>query len=327
MAFAMDAEDDVSSMRMGPMMLAAAVCAAIAAAPEPAAALDKRIRVQPEGTLQVDLDLGEELRDERVSLEVRSHDADEVWVVAELSGLGESSVKFRVENDANSVRLYARAGGVMSWLFGGPGVTVNVWVPRRFSLDLRSSSGPIRVEDVRGDIRIRTTDGLIEVRAATGELDLRTGSGAVEVVEMLGNVDVKSAGGSVELAWVTGDVRVRTGGGDIRTRHVAGRSELRTGEGEIEIREASGTMHAKTEQGAIYASFASAPAGRLETRRGSVVVAFPGHMGVSLDARSRNGIVEVDEKRASGEFVGAVNGGGEALEIYTARGSIRVGRR
>ncbi len=317
----------MSSMRMGGVMLAAAVCAAIASAPEPAEALDRRIRVQPEGNLQVDLDLGEEVRAERVSLEVRSHDADEVWVVAELSGLGESSVKFRVENDENNVRLYARSGGVMSWLFGGPGVTVNIWVPRRFSLDLRSSSGPIRVEDVSGEIRIRTTDGLIEVRATTGELDLHTGSGEVGVVEMLGDVEVKSASGSVDLAWITGNVRVRTGGGDIRTRHVAGRSELRTGDGEIEIREASGEMYAKTEQGAIYVSFASAPSGRLETRRGSVVVAFPGHLGVSLDARTRNGTVEVDEKRTVGEFVGNVNGGGQPLEIYTARGSIRVGRR
>lgn len=309
------------------MLLAAAVCAALVATPDSAAALDQRIPAQPAGLLQVDLDLGEEVRPERVSLSVRSHDADEVWVVAEISGLGESSVKFRVEHDEHSVRLYARAGGVMSWLFGGPGVTVNVWVPRRFSLDLRSSSGPIRIEDVRGEIRARTTGGLIEVRATEGPLELRTSSGAIEVAEALGDVEVKSAAGSVALAWVTGDVEVRTGEGDIAMRHVAGRSEVRTGAGEIEIREARGPMQAKTEQGAIYASFASAPQGRLETRRGSVVVAYPGRFGVRLDARSSNGSVEVDERRGGSEFVGDLNGGGQPLEIYTARGTIRVGRR
>jgi len=151
------------------MILAAAVCATLASVPAGRAGaenLDRRIPVRPEGLLQVDLDLGDEVRPDRVSLEVRSHDADEVWVVAELSGLGDSSVKFRVEHDEETVRLYARSGGVMSWLFGGPGVTVNIWVPRDFSLDLRSASGPIRVEDVHGEIRARTTDAGIEVRAA-----------------------------------------------------------------------------------------------------------------------------------------------------------------
>ncbi len=312
------------------MILAAAVCAALSSGPlGPAGAedLDRRIPVRPAGLLQIDMDLGDEVRPERVSLEVRSHDADEVWVVAEISGLGDSSVKFRVEHDDETVRIYARSGGVMSWLFGGPGVAMNVWVPREFSLDLRCSSGPIRIEDVHGDIRARTTDADIEVRAAEGRLKLRTRSGAVHVVEMLGSVEVKSTEGSVELAWVTGDVHVRTGAGDILTRHVAGTSELRTGRGEIEIREARGSTRAKTELGAIYASFAGAPSGRLETRRGSVVVAFPSHMGAALDARTRHGVVEVDEKPQGSEFVGPVNGGGELLVIYTARGSIRVGRR
>lgn len=314
-------------MRKVAMLLSAAVCAALVVPPVSAAALDRRIAVQPGGLLQVDLDLGEAVRPERVSLEVRSHDADEVWVVAELSGLGESSVKFRVESDAHSVRVYARSGGIMSWLFGGPGVTVNVWVPREFSLDLRSSSGPIRVEDVSGEIRARTTEGLIEVRATEGSLELRTDTGAIEVIEAHGDVEVRSTGGSVAIAWVTGDVRIRTGEGDISMRHIAGSGVLRTGAGEIEIREARGSMQAKTERGAIYASFAGAPEGRLETRRGSVVVAFPARFGAQLDARTSSGTVEVDERRAGSEFVGAVNGGGPPLEIYTARGSIRVGRR
>lgn len=314
-------------MRKVGVLLAAAVWTALAVAPEPAQALDRRIEVKPAGHLQVDLDLGEEVRPERVSLEVRSHDADEVWVVAELSGLGESSVKFRVEHDAKSVRVYARAGGIMSWLFGGPGVTVNVWVPREYSLDLRSSSGPIRVEDVSGEIRARTTEGRIEVRGTHGPLELRTGSGAIEVAETQGDVEVKSTAGSVTVAWVSGDVQVRTGEGDIAMRHVAGRGELRTGAGEIEIRDARGAMQAKTEAGAIYASFAAAPEGRLETRRGPVVVAFPARFGVQLDARSSNGAVEIDERRGGSEFVGPVNGGGSPLEIYTARGTIRVGRR
>jgi hypothetical protein len=295
--------------------------------------LDQRIPVKPGGLLQVDLDLGEEIRPERVSLEVRSHDADEVWAVADLSGLGASSIKFRLDHDERVVRLYGRAGGLMSWIFGGPGVSVRVWVPREFSVDLRCTSGPIRIENVSGTIRARTSHASIDVHTADGSLNLRTRSGAVRVTEMLGDVAIRASEGPISLAWVNGNVEARTGRGDIRARHLDGETSLRTDAGEIEIRDIRGRAEAKTEQGAVYASFAAEPAGLLETRRGSVEVLFPDHAGLQLDARTGRGTVEVgagvkfDGTRGSDHFVGAVNGGGAPLRIYTARGTIRVDRR
>jgi DUF4097 and DUF4098 domain-containing protein YvlB len=297
------------------------------ASPGYAEELDQRVPVEPGGSLQVDLDMGDDVVSGRVSLDVRSHDADEVWAVADISGLGGSAVSFRLEHDPKQVRLYGRSGGVMSWLFGGPSVVVRIWVPRDFSLDLRCNSGAIRVEDVSGSIRVRTTEAPIEIRATEGSLNLRSDSGEIEVIEMLGDVEAKSVEGSIELAWVTGTVHARTGRGDLRLRHIDGAARLRTGSGEIEIREARGAMQAKTESGAVYASFAGAPGGELETRRGAVVVAFPVHHGVQLDARTEHGTVEVDEERNGPHFEGPVNGGGMPLRIYTARGSIRVGRR
>ncbi len=295
--------------------------------------LDQRIPVEPGGLLQVDLDLGEEVRPERVSLEVRTHDADEVWAVADLSGLGASSVKFRVDHDDRVVRLYGRAGGLISWIFGGPGVSVRVWVPREFSVDLRCTSGPIRIEDVNGSIRARTSDASIEVRGTEGDLSLRTRSGAVHVTEVVGDVDIRASEGSIELSWITGNVKARTGRGRVRARHLEGRVALRTDNGEIGLREIRGPVDAKTVRGAVYASFAGAPEGLLETRRGSIEVVFPGYAGLELDARTRNGTVElgrgvkVEGRRGADHFVGAVNGGGPRLGIYTARGNIRVDRR
>ena len=293
--------------------------------------LDRRIAVQPGGRLQVDLDLGDENRSERVSLEVRSHDADEVWAVADLSGLGASSVKFRLDHDERGVvRLYGRAGGLMSWLFGGPGVHVRVWIPQDFSVDLRCPSGPIQIEEVNGEIRARTQDAPIEVRGVEGSVHLRTQAGAVRVTEVVGDVTVRTAGGSVELSWVTGDVEARTGRGNIAVRHVVGQMDLRTDAGEIGLREVRGLADAKTERGAVYVSFAGPPSGRLETRRGSVEVVFPARFGARLEARTRNGTVEVDAgfgadgKRGPDHFIGDINGGGDPLHLYTARGTIRV---
>jgi hypothetical protein len=315
------------------LALALASLLAVGCTQVQAQGLDQRIPVKPGGLLQVDLDLGEEVRPDRVSLEVRTHDADEVWAVADLSGLGASSVKFRVDHDERVVRLYGRAGGLISWIFGGPGVAVRVWVPREFSVDLRCASGPIRIEDVNGSIRARTSDASVEVRGAEGDLDLRTRSGAVHLTEVVGDVDIRASEGSIELSWVTGNIDARTGRGQVHASHLKGRIALRTDEGEISLREIRGPVDAKTERGAVYASFAEAPEGVLESRQGSIEVVFPEHAGLELEARTRRGAVElgagvkVDGRREADHFVGSVNGGGPRLAIYTARGNVRVDRR
>ena len=292
--------------------------------------LDQRLPAKPGGLLQVDLDLGEAARTERVTLDVRSHDADEVWAVADVSGPGASAVSFRLEHDDTGVRVYGRAGGLLSWLFGGPSVQLRVFVPREFSVDLRSASGPIRVEDVTGSQRARTSDGCLDVRGAEGPVRLRTRGGAITVTEVQGAVEVRAQDGSIELGWITGAVDARTGQGNLSASHLDGRAELRADSGEIELRDVRGEVSAKTESGAVYASFLADPSGSIETQRGSVEVSLPAAAKLALDARSGRGRVEigagldVDGARGEDRATGTLNGGGETLRIYTARGSVRV---
>jgi len=71
----------------------------------------------------------------------------------------------------------------------------------------------------------------------------------------------------------------------------------------------------------------------LETQRGSVEVSLPAHAKLALDARSARGRVEVgaglsvDGAHADDRVIGALNGGGGTLRIYTARGAVRVDAR
>ena len=295
--------------------------------------LDERIPVEPGGVLQVDLDLGEGLRPDRGSLEVRAHDADEVWIVADSSGWGASDVRFRLETLENGVRLYGRVSGALSWMFGGPSVEVRIFVPRRFSVDLRCSAGPIHVEDVNGLIRARTRNASIEVIGSEGRLKLRTTGGSVRVSEIVGEVTIKASDGSVEVSWVKGNVDARTDYGHIQVRHADGRVIARTDKGEIELRDVSGPVEAKTEAGAVYASFVSPPEGVLETRRGSIEVILPEGAGAELDARSGRGTVvlapglKINGERHEERAVGRLNQGGRSLRVYTARGTVRVSGR
>ncbi len=299
----------------------------------PADDLDQRFHVKPGGHLQVDLDLGEEIGPEQASLQVISHDADQVWVKAETLGWGASDVKFRLDQDERAVRVYGSVSGLFTMVFGGPTIRVRVWVPRDFSVDLRSTTGPIRVEELSGKVRARTFNGSIEIVGVDGPLILRSTNGAVSVNESRGDVAIRVGEGAIELSWVTGDVRASTGKGDIRARHVAGLVDMRTDEGEVILQQVRGRVEAQTEIGAVFASFLGDPEGQIETRRGSVEVILPRDAGVDLDARSADGTVQLDAglqmdgELADGHAIGHVNGGGSSLRIYTARGNVRLDQR
>ena len=314
-------------------VLPAALAAALLACGAGPDDLAERIPVRPAGLLEVDLYMGEGLRPDKGSLQVTSHDANDVRVAAEASGWGASGVDFRVEHDANTVRLYGRVTGTLSWLFGGPHVAVRVWVPREFSLDLRTSAGPIHIDAVSGTIRARAADAPIEVAEAAGSLRLRTNRGDVRVSEVEGDVDVRVSEGRLELSWITGNVAARTGWGRIEADHVSGSLTLVSGSGGIEIRDVEGPARAKTERGGILATFAGAPAGGLETSRGSVRVVVPEGAGADLEAISRRGSVELaaelplEGARNEAHVVGRLGPGGAPLRLYTAHGSVHLSRR
>jgi DUF4097 and DUF4098 domain-containing protein YvlB len=295
--------------------------------------VDERISVEPGGLLEVDVEMGEGLRPDPGSLEVVSHDADEVWVFADASGWGASGVQFRLEKTPSSVRLYGRVKGAFAWLFGGPQIRVRVWVPREFSVDARASSGPITIEEIHGAVRARTRDGSIELSGAEGSVKLRSEGGGVRVSEVLGNVDIKSSGGPVEVSWVRGRVEARTESGDVSVKHVEGGVLARTDRGEIQLAEVGGEVDAKTERGGVFASLLGEPRGLLETRSGSVEVLVPEGAGSELEARSAEGGVvlspglALEGVREEDRAVGRLNGGGAPLRLYTARGTIRVSAR
>ena len=54
---------------------------------------------------------------------------------------------------------------------------MRVWVPRHFSLDLRTSAGPIRIDDVTGNIRARAAELNPRAAICTANLDITVDEG------------------------------------------------------------------------------------------------------------------------------------------------------
>jgi hypothetical protein len=302
-------------------------------APATAVAFEEAVPVEPGGSLAVDVDLGEGLRPDPGFVEFASHDVDEIRVVGDADGWASWAVSFTLDAGGPAARLDVRVEGATSWMFGGPRVRVRVWVPRDFSLDIRSKSGPVRIQDIGGRVRARTRDAGVELRGVSGPVKLRVVNGAVEIEEITGDLQVTSSDGSIQIAWVNGDVEARTTAGPIEMSHIDGEVTAKTLDGSIELAQVRGPIVARTEHGSVRATFSSHPAGSLETERGSVEVVIPADSAADLDAHATRGNVVVESaiglgsEDAENQVVGEINGGGELLLLRTSRGQIHVGRR
>jgi DUF4097 and DUF4098 domain-containing protein YvlB len=205
---------------------------------------------------------------------------------------------------------------------------VRIWVPREYSVDVRSTAGAVRLEDTTGAVRVRTA-GEVEIARAEGPVRVRA-DGDVHLAEVVGDVDVRLDEGDIDARHIRGDVELRTGRGEIEVSHVQGMLVARTSRGSLDIRDLAGPVEAVTERGGVYASFVDDPEGRLETSRGSVEVLLPERARAQLEAISRQGNVElydgfhVPGAQAPDRIAGPLNGGGSPLRLFTARGSVHV---
>jgi DUF4097 and DUF4098 domain-containing protein YvlB len=260
------------------------------------------VPARPGGTLEIDLASG--------SVEVRSDGDAEVHVEARTRGWGPGSMEFELESDGENVRLKGKHGG---WLgIGGWTARVQVQIPERYSIVVRTGGGSVEVEELGGSADVRTSGGSIDVDGADGPLELETSGGAIRVEEL------------------RGDATLRTSGGPIRVVEAAGRVEARTSGGGIQIHDVGGPVEARTSGGSISVRFSGVAEGDLQTSGGSIEAEFAEDAAVDLDAETSGGRVRIDEdlqfvgRIERTHLVGQINGGGPELRLKTSGGNVHV---
>ncbi len=274
------------------------------AADEGTEGLHEVVSVELGGTLYVNLDLG--------SVEVESHDAETVEIEAQATGWAPELVVFWLDREGNDVYLEAAAEHWLPGILFGRRVRVRARVPRRYSLDVFTRGGHVRMRQIGGRVAAETRGGSIELRRVDGSALLRTSGGKIEAEDVRGHVRAGTRGGRIEVTRVQGDAELRTSGGRIECRGMAGRVE------------------AKTSGGRIRTDFDAAASGSIATSGGPIEVSFASGARVSLDACTRGGQVRVDHPiqvsgtRSSSRVVGEINGGGPELRLRTSGGSIHV---
>lgn len=167
-------------------------------------------------------------------------------------------------------------------------VTIQVTIPKNYSVDVSTGGGNIESDDINGRAMLTTTGGNITagniggparlysesgghltVKNVSGELTAITGGGHITTGSIAGNANLHTTGGHIRVASVEGIARLETGGGNVTLQHSGTELFADTLGGQIEVGEAAGLVRAKTGGGGIRVVRLSGPT-NLQTAGGSI---------------------------------------------------------
>jgi DUF4097 and DUF4098 domain-containing protein YvlB len=97
-------------------------------------------------------------------------------------------------------------------------VDYELLIPADATLSLRSSTGPLTAENLKGDLTLEGTDAVVNVQnVSNGHVHVRTMRGPISLTDVHnGHIEISSISGSVTLKSVTGPfVRADSGSGKI----------------------------------------------------------------------------------------------------------------
>jgi hypothetical protein len=241
------------------------------------------------------------------AIEVRAWDRSEVRVEIEKSGENRELVdriQVAATQDGDRIDVEVRPPDMSGWvatLAGGHSLRAKLLV----SLPRRS------------DLHARTGDGSVSAEQLTGRIEITTGDGSVRGIDLEGDVRVVSGDGSVRLDAVTGRADVRTGDGSIVVGGKLAAVRARTGDGSVSISADPGSVAEDDWE--------------ISTGDGRIALYVPEGFGAEIDARTRDGIVRVDEalalattEKGRTSLRGILGPGGRVIRLRTGDGSISL---
>lgn len=295
-------------------VISAAVMSAAIVSTTPALAaeknFDRSFDVTQGGRLKVDADGG--------SVSVMGTDGQKVVVQIRATGDEDrlDNLTFSADRDGDGVAVTAkRKSEVKGWFSNGPKVQVTVQVPRQYNVELTTSGGGIKVQQLNGTANGRTSGGSIDLEAIQGKVQMRTSGGSINAKSLQGDTQLHTSGGTIVANQVAGGLRAHTSGGSIR------------------IDQASGSVDAETSGGSINIDLAGANEGIVaKTSGGGITLRIPSTTKGTLNASTSGGSVSSDLTMSMSEsgkssLRGAINGGGPEILARSSGGSIRVSRR
>jgi len=232
------------------------------------------------GTVQVETING--------NVTVRTWDRDEVYVKATKEARGSSSEAARELLEETGIEIDAGDGGVSirtrppksSWkrrAGGGVSVSYELTVPRRATVEARSTNGNVEVRGLDGPAALTSTNGTIELQDVGGDVEARTTNGDIRARGLGGRLDGRTTNGTIRAelraAQLDDDMQLTTTNGSIELDVAAGLAA------EIDARASSGRVVSelpasyelkKSAKAATYLLGGGGPRVKLRTTNGTI---------------------------------------------------------
>jgi DUF4097 and DUF4098 domain-containing protein YvlB len=253
--------------------------------------LDRTFTVSPGGSLVVDAD--------GASIRVSGTDANQVTVRMSVRSSEKDLAEMTLDatQNGNEVRATMRrpkSGKWFNWGSWTADSSIEVKVPKRFEVSVRTGGGGIEVRDTVGTAKLNTSGGDITVRNLSGTIGLRTSGGQITAENVQGDLDASTSGGDVRLLNIDGSIKGHTSGGNVRVSLKGANRGIRatTSGGDVELilpRGITGTVSASTSGGHVTSDIPVTTTSMKESRLEGTL----GGGGPAIEARTSGGNIRL----------------------------------
>lgn len=206
-----------------------------------------------------------------------------------------------------------------------PEIDIEVTLPARSSVEVRSASADTTLAGDYDAVRVRSASGDVRLDIVAGPLDIETASGDVTVDDASASVHIRTASGDVRLDSANGDDRVEisTASGDTEIGSVAGPLTVNGASSDIRVREAAGDVSVTSASGDVTLDSVNVGKVGVSSASGDVRIGIAGGVATWLDLHSLSGDVDTDLADDHGPAAGEST---LELRANTVSGDIRLHR-
>ena len=200
--------------------------------------------------------------------------------------------------------------------FGTRRVDVELRVPRRANLNIKTGDGNIDLSGINGEVNLQSGDGHLTLSEVEGRVQANTGDGPVKMDGCKGNVTLHTGDGRIEVEAFEGSLHAETGDGRVK---VSGRFDVldvKTGDGGVEATALRGSR--MTEDWS------------LRTGDGGLTMRVPADLAADIDLHTGDGHLDlgvpvtISGRTGKNDIKGQMNGGGKLLTLRSGDGSIKI---
>ena len=152
------------------------------------------------------------------SINIQTHSSDTVEIEVEVTGDDADEFDVKFEQTSSGVSIYGEREDDSGWNGNSMRVKFYLNVPEEYNVDLDTSGGSIKIEDLTGNVDARTSGGSIALGDIVGNVEVDTSGGSIKVDSVYGEIDANTSGGSIKVEFkkqITEDAKLSTSGGSI----------------------------------------------------------------------------------------------------------------